>query len=235
MLISVIDDDTSAQCLLQAALEHAGHQVQPFSDGLSFLSRGCQTDVGMLIVDWQLPGMQGPDVVQAARQLYGAALPILFATQRHQEQDVVQALQAGADDFMSKPLRLPIFMARVQALIRRACPVTAQPALQFGPYQFDPDGRHVRWAGQCIALPPREYAIALHLFQHPGQLITRQHLLALFWPRHTASSMASLDTHMFRIRTKLQLSSCAEQPSAHPVSLTTIYRAGYRLQHPYTL
>lgn len=234
MLIAVVDDDTSAQCVLQAALVHAGYKVQIFSDGLSFLNRGFQADLGLLVVDWQLPDMQGPAVVQAARQLYGAALPILFATQRQQEQDVVHALQAGADDFMSKPLQLPIFMARVQALIRRSSTVSPKQTVQFGPYVFEPDGHHVRLAAQCVALTEREYRIALYLFQHEGLLIPRQELLRLFWPRSNTSNTASLDTHIFRIRSKLQLGSTCEAGAAHNICLVTIYNTGYRLQHTHT-
>ena len=129
MLIAIVDDDSSMQCLLQAALEHAGHQVRLFPDAHSFLDPGCNPDLGMLVVDWLLPDMQGPELVRAARQHYGAQLPILFATQRQQERDLVQALEAGADDFMSKPLQLPVFMARVQALLRRSYRANSAPSV----------------------------------------------------------------------------------------------------------
>lgn len=230
MLIAIVDDDSSMQCLLQATLEHAGHQVQPFPDAQSFLATGSWPELGMLVVDWQLPDMQGPDLVRLARQRHGPLLPILFATQRQQERDVVQALEAGADDFMSKPLQLPIFMARVQALARRAYPQDKATPTQFGPYRFDPDGRHVEFGAHRVALKGREYAIAQHLFRHEGQLVTRQQLHQLFWPGAAPAETRSLDTHISQLRSKLQLGpNHASQPHGRFV-LQGIYGTGYRLE-----
>lgn len=234
MLIAIVDDDSSMQSLLQATLEHAGYQVRLFPDAQSFLSAGSCPDLGMLVVDWQLPDMQGPELVRLARQHYGPQLPILFATQRQHEQDVVQALQAGADDFMSKPLQLPVFMARVQALARRAYPADVAHPSQFGPYRFDPDGRHVDFGAQRVALKGREYAIAQHLFRHEGQLVTRQQLHQLFWPATPHMETRSLDTHISQLRSKLQLGQ-VQGPGQAPQSpsrfvLQVVYGTGYRLE-----
>lgn len=230
MLIAIVDDDSSMQCLLQAALEHAGHRVQLFPDAQSFLVPSCCPDLGMLVVDWQLPDMQGPELVRLARQRYGPQLPILFATQRQQEHDVVQALEAGADDFMSKPLQLPVFMARVQALVRRAYPADHAHPPQFGPYRFDPDGRHVEFGTQRVALKGREYAIAQHLFSHEGQLVTRQQLHQLFWPGMPQVETRSLDTHISQLRSKLQLGQSHDLQHPSRFALQGVYGTGYRLE-----
>lgn len=230
MLIAIVDDDSSMQCLLQAALEHAGHQVRLFPDAHSFLAPGCNPDLGMLVVDWLLPDMQGPELVRAARQHYGAQLPILFATQRQQERDLVQALEAGADDFMSKPLQLPVFMARVQALLRRSYRPGRPHTPQFGPYRFDPDGRHVEFGAQRVALKGREYAIAQHLFSHSGQLVTRQQLHQLFWQGKPAMETRSLDTHISQLRSKLQLGLSHDLQHPCRFALQMVYGTGYRLE-----
>lgn len=230
MLIAIVDDDPTVQQLLQATLEQLGHQTCSYMDGSSFLQTLGQHPLDMLIVDWQLPDMSGPEVVRATRMHCGMQLPILFATQRHQEQDVVEALQAGADDFMSKPLRLPELMARVHALQRRSLLCEAEAPRHFGPYHFDVDGRQVHFGAHSVALKAREYALALYLFRHEGRLLSRNHLQQLFWHGVALNDSRSLDPHISRLRSQLLLGHPHGTPGMPAYGLLSVYGSGYRLE-----
>jgi len=229
MRIAIVDDDPSAQQLLQATLEHLGHQTIVYADGHSFLQALGTHPLDMLVVDWLLPDVPGPEVVRATRAHCGMQLPILFATQRHLERDVVEALQAGADDFMSKPLRVPELMARVHALLRRAYPSDAQAVHDFPPYHFDSNGRQVHFHRLSVELKEREYALALHLFRNEGRLLGRRHLHQLFWSGMPLDSR-SLDTHISRLRTKLQLGHRQDTGAPPTHLLQSVYGMGYRLE-----
>ena len=122
MRIAALDDDPILLELIKATTEQHGHVCHTYLTGTQLLRDIRQETFDLLIVDWHLPDMEGPEVVSAVRQTTGRHLPILFVTRRREEQDVIEALSCGADDFMTKPLRMGELMARATALLRRACP-----------------------------------------------------------------------------------------------------------------
>ena len=132
MRIAVLDDDLLLLEQIKGTLECHQHVCHTFADGTSLLQALRQETFDLLLVDWHLPDMEGTDVVQTVRNTHGMLPPILFITRRNDERDVVEALSRGADDFMSKPLRMGELVARTTALLRRAFPQSMGARLDFG-------------------------------------------------------------------------------------------------------
>lgn len=228
MRIAVLDDDPIFLHLVEATIAQMGHATSLFENGEDLLRAIKRDSFDLLIVDWQLPGVSGIEVVRALREAGGSQLPILFASQRHEEADIVAAFHAGADDFMSKPLRVQELMARVTALMRRAYPDVTQMRLDFEPYRFDPVTRTVYLCETPIELKHREYELAEFLFQNCGRLLSRNHLSETVWGSITMTPSRTLDTHASRLRTKLQLGQF--HGAGNVYQLNAIYGLGYRLE-----
>lgn len=223
MRIAVLDDDLLLAEQIKGTLECHHHVCHTYADGTSLLKALRHDTFDLLIVDWHLPDMEGTEVVQTVRDMGGMQLPILFITRRNDERDVVEALSRGADDFMSKPLRMGELVARATALLRRAFPESMGARMAFGAYHFDADKRALSVHGQPIELKNREYELALFMFRNAGRLLSRTHLREAVWGDATETPSRSLDTHMSRLRTKLALT----EDNGYRIS--TIYGMGYRL------
>ena len=175
MRIAALDDDPILLELLKAMTESLGHVCHTFDTGAALLKTLRRDSFDLLIVDWHLPDMDGPEVVRAARTLTGPQIPILFVTRRQDEQDIVEALASGADDFMTKPVRIGEFSARINALERRAFPDMSADTLVFGRYQFDAPTRSLHLDGAVLELTELEYGLSLFMFQNCGRLLSREH------------------------------------------------------------
>lgn len=224
MRIAALDDESSQLDLIRHIMEGIGHECHGFEDGKSLLRELRQQSYDLLVLDWTLPDVQGPAIVKWVREELGSRLPILFVTNRRDESDMVEALAAGADDFMVKPIRVGELEARVKALLRRSYPVQHEPEMTFGPYRFLPPSRTLLVNGEPIELKHREYELAVFLFQNLGRLLSREHLREAVWGAGTEAPSRSLDTHVSRLRTKLDL-----RP-ANGYLLSAIYGLGYRLE-----
>ena len=224
MRIAALDDEPCQIELIRHAINAVGHECHGFEDGMSLLRALREQTYDLLIIDWQLPDVQGPDVVKWLREELGSRLPVLFVTNRRKEEDMVEALTAGADDFMIKPLRVGELTARVKALLRRAYHQQPPNEVSFGRYRFDVAGAQITVDGVPVTLKQKEFDLALFLFQNIGRLLSRKHLLEAVWAIEAEVSSRSLDTHISRLRTKLGL---------HPENgyrLAAIYSVGYRLE-----
>lgn len=224
MRIAALDDESCVLELIQHTMTGIGHECHGFEDGRSLLREFRQQTYDLLILDWSLPDVQGPNVVKWIRQDLNSRLPILFVTNRREETDMVEGLSAGADDFMVKPIRVAELEARVKALLRRAYPAQHQAELVFGPYHFMPQSRTLQVNGEVVELKHREYELALFLFQNLGRLLSREHLREAVWGLGAETPSRSLDTHVSRLRTKLDL-----RP-ANGFLLSAVYGLGYRLE-----
>lgn len=226
MHIASLEDDPSQGQLVKQILDGAGHQCTVFATGnalLSALGKGQEFD--LLLLDWEMPDISGLDVLHWVRNNRGQALPIMFLTSRTLEKDLVTGLQAGADDYMIKPIRAGELTARVQALLRRqhAAPASKQP-FRCAAYDIDPATESISLKGLRIELAPKEYELALLLFRNPGRLFSRDVLSHSVWNREIPATSRTLDTHLSNIRRKLQLAP------PHGVRLNASYALGYRLE-----
>ena len=224
MRIAILDDDPILLELLKAMTESLGHICHTFETGAALLKILRRDSFDLLTVEWHLPDMDGPEVVRAVRALIGPQIPILFVTRRQDEQDIVEALASGADDFMTKPVRMGEFSARIKALGRRAFPDMSADTLCFGNYLFEPHTRSLRINDSVLDLTDLEYALSLFLFQNCGRLLSRDHLREMVWDQAHPITSRTIDTHISRLRSKLKLGP------EFSYTISAVYGTGYRLE-----
>lgn len=224
MRLAALDDDVSQLDLIQRSVKAIGYECQVFERGQALLRELRRDSFDLLIVDWQLPDMAGPDVVRWVRANHEHPVPILFLTNRSEERDIVEGLGCGADDYMTKPIRVHELMARVKALIRRSYPQQETALQRFGGYGIDLVARTVAFEGRPIELKQKEFELARCLFANLGRLLSRAYLAETVWGRAVEVPSRSLDTHVSSLRAKLQL-----RP-ARGYRLSAVYGQGYRLE-----
>ncbi|MBU6490047.1 MAG: response regulator transcription factor, partial [Burkholderiales bacterium] len=180
----------------------------------------------LLLLDWSVPGVTGHQVTIWARANLTERIPILFMTSRSLETDIVTALSSGADDYMVKPIGHSELLARIDALGRRAYPgaTAAQTVIEVGRYRIDAVGRTCFLRDAQVELTGREFDLVLLLFQHVGRILSREYIGGTLWGQPHNAISRTLDTHMSRVRSKLQL-----RPE-HGVRLMPVYGHGYRLE-----
>lgn len=226
MNIAFLEDDLAQAQLIENCLTNAGYSCTMFNAGRPLLSALAKPhNFDLLVLDWEVPDVSGLDVLHWVRDNQGYALPVLFVTSRTDEADLVTGLQAGADDYMRKPIREGELIARVQALLRRMHPITqSSEPFDFGVYHIDPINNIITLRGEKIVLAPKEYELALLFFRNPGRLFSRDVLSAAVWNREILATSRTLDTHLSNIRRKLEL-----RPE-NGVRLNASYALGYRLE-----
>ena len=223
MRIAVLEDDPLQRDMLERVLAEMSHTCRLYPTATACLQDLRRETFDLLIVDWELPDISGPEVIRWARAHLEPTLPILFITHRSEESDIVEGLNCGADDFMIKPLRIPELQARLRALLRRAYSLCTDDVQQFGPYTFTRSTLTVSFHDQQVTLTYREFALALLLFQNAGRLLSRDHLREAVWGQSAEVLSRSLDTHVSRLRQVLQL-----RPG-NAYAVAAVYGLGYRL------
>ena len=225
MRIAVLDDDRSQTDLVAQVLSAAGHACHGFQSGKEMLNQLRRESYDLLIIDWQVPDLSGADVLRWAREKLSPNLPVLFMTSRSGEDDIVAGLAAGADDYMIKPIRRGELVARVQALLRRAYPSqTTVEQIQFGDYIFESRTGRLIVSGTSVDVTQKEFDLALLFFRNLGRPLSRAYILEAVWSRDVEIPSRTMDTHVSRVRTKLQL-----RPE-HGFRLAPVYSYGYRLE-----
>lgn len=223
MRIAILDDDPVQLQLLSHVARALGHSANEYALGDALMRALAYESYDMLILDWQLPDSTGLKVLEWVRRNVSDRIPILFVTSRDEERDIVEALSAGADDYMVKPVRVGELAARIRTLLRRGYP-DAAGVQTFGPYRFDPDKNLAELNGVPLDLKQREFDLAYFMFRNLGRLVSRGHVQEAVWRTRTETMSRTLDTHMSRLRTKLQLRQ------ENGFRLTSVYSQGYRLE-----
>lgn len=224
MRIALLEDEhEQAQNVQQILAEH-GHHCDSFPTGQQFLSAVLHRSYDLMILDWQIPDMTGLDVLKEVRAQLNWPVPMVFLTQRDSEQDIVQALDAGADDYLTKPPRRAELIARINALARRSNPETEREELSFGPFTVNTVYRTIALRGEQLTLTDKDFDLTLFLFQNQGRLLTREVLLERVWGLTREINTRTVDTHMSRLRRRLGLNP------DNGFRIKTIYQRGYRLE-----
>lgn len=225
MNVAILEDDDLQNELFQAWLREAGYSVTPFDKGEKLLDALQHSSFDAILVDWELPDISGLEVVRRYRRFKEWNTPILFITSRHTEEDIVEALKAGADDYMTKPPRRLEMLARLEALLRRAEPQTeTEGKFEFPPFTFDTHTQKVAFGGQEVQLTNKEFELILYLFRNKGRLLSRGHILEQVWGQKPDLNTRTVDTHISLVRQKLNLTP------ENGWRLSAIYGHGYRLE-----
>ena len=216
--ILVVEDDARIAKILELFLRRDGHTVVTVADGTAALARFEQEHPDLVILDLMLPGTHGRDVCRALRLRH--ATPILMLTALDDERDIVEGLDLGADDYVTKPLKPNELLARVRALLRRASGPPVRE-LVYGDIRIDREARTVFVDDEPVTLRPREFDLLLALVSQAGRVISRQRLLQQVWrDQDIDEASRTLDVHVNRLRQKLQKSR---------VRIESIRGIGYRL------
>jgi len=227
MRIVILEDDKDQADLLIAWLEEAGHQVKVYGDGTDFIRAYTKDSYDLVMLDWMVPSTSGIDVLKHLRSQIDSVVPVVFITQKDKESDVVEALEAGADDYMTKPVRHLETMARVNAIARRVGFGDENTSELYNkpPFFIDTRLREVKLDDELIEMTQKEYELTLFLFKNIGRVISRGHLLEMVWGTSSKINTRTVDTHISRLRSKLKFD---EQEFWQ---LTSVYRHGYRLEN----
>ena len=201
--ILAVDDDAQIRAILEEGLSEADFEcrVQTVADGPAGLNAASEHQFDAVILDVQLPGMNGFDVLRALRDR-GNDVPVLLLTGTDDESSVVRGLREGADDYVTKPFNLPELQARVEAVVRRARMASNQ-TLSFGDVEVDVVGRRAMRAGRRLSLTPTEFDLLVALLRSDGTM-SRDDLLQSVWEMDFDPGTNLLDVHLSRLRTKLE-------------------------------
>jgi two-component system OmpR family response regulator len=224
MKILLIEDDVETAKYITRGLEEDGHQTTLVADGRGGLDRALAEVWDLLIVDRMLPLLDGLSVVQGLRQA-GKATAVLFLTTLGGVDDRVQGLNAGADDYLIKPFAFSELLARVAALGRRSRHGGLETTLRFADLEVDLLTRSVRRSGVAVDLLPREFRLLEYLLKHAGQVVTRNMLLENVWDIHFDPHTSVVETHISRLRSKIDRSSSV-------ALIHTVRGSGYTLRAP---
>lgn len=224
MRIAYLEDDAEQALLIRRWLEGAGHVCHHFDRGHALRRSLAQESFDVYLLDWHLPDTDGLEMLRVIRSRAPQA-PVIFATARDRDEDIARVLQAGADDYIAKPVRQGELLARIEAVLRRlGGPARAGQRIELPPYVLDRQARTVSSHGSPLKLTDKEYALAEFLFLNAGQLVSRRHLLEAVWGLRADVKTRTLDTHVSRLRAKLGLSA---QPGWR---LAAVQQFGYRLE-----
>jgi DNA-binding response OmpR family regulator len=222
--ILVVEDDATIGSGLVAAIEANGYEVGWATSGADALAR-CEADVpDLILLDLGLPDLDGTEVCRRLRRAAPDAT-IVMLTARRDEIDVILALEAGADDYLTKPFRLAELLARLRAHLRRTRPgFPASDHLQVGELSIDLAARRVALRGDEVELRPKEFDLLALLAAEAGRVVTRERIMSDVWDEHWFGSTKTLDTHVSALRAKLD-----DRPDGAS-RITTLRGVGYRLE-----
>jgi two-component system KDP operon response regulator KdpE len=220
-VIAVIEDDVAIRRFLRSALEAHGYAVEEAGDAVAGLAVAANRHAEALILDLGLPDLDGVEVIRRVREW--SAMPIIVLSARAQERDKVEALEAGADDYVVKPFGESELLARLRAALRRSARTRdAATTLDAGELRIDLDARSARRAGQAVHLTPTEWRLLAELARNAGKVLTQRHLLVAVWGPGHVESPHYLRIYMSNLRQKL------EADPARPRHLVTETGVGYR-------
>jgi len=224
-VIGFLEDDPDQAELIGLWLEQAGYSHRVFKSATEFRRRLGGESVDLLLLDWMLPDATGLEVLGWIRSSPNADLPVIFLTARSRDEDIVRGLESGGDDYVIKPPKQAELLARVAAVLRRrGVESDAGQELSLPPFAIDLQRRRVSLNGKEIELTQREFDLASYLFRRQGRIVSRDALLENVWNMSSSVSTRTVDTHISRLRKKLELNG------EHGWRLTAVYQHGYRLE-----
>ncbi|TJY39714.1 response regulator transcription factor [Cohnella pontilimi] len=227
--VLIIEDEPTLARLVSYNLSQEGYEAEVVGNGAEGLHRAVHDEYAIIFLDLMLPGMNGFEVLQKIRQ-HGVKTPVIILTARNAEEEVVQGLGLGADDYITKPFGVAELLARASAVLRRSRNGDHKPAVQspgdkvisLGDLQIYPEKYEVFVNGQWITLRPKEFEVLLYLAERPGIVITRDDLMNVVWGFDYIGGQRTVDVHVSSLRKKLELNQ-------QTVQIESIRGVGYKL------
>jgi len=221
--ILVVEDEPAIAELIALHLRHEGHEVRVAESSPAAQQALLEQLPDLVVLDWMLPGEPGVALPRRWRaEARTKHLPIIMLTARAQESDKIQGLDAGADDYLTKPFSPAELMARVRALLRRKVPEALEAPVEIGPLKLDPSARRVFSGSAEVQLGPTEFRLLRYLMTHPERVHSRAQLLDKVWGDHVFIEERTVDVHIKRLRDALAPAGCSGL-------IETVRGAGYRL------
>ncbi len=220
--VLVVEDDPAIRLVLRTNLEDEGYRVIEAETGERALLRMIDEKADVVLVDLRLPGIQGLDLIRSLRG--ESQVPIIIVTAQTDSHDVVAGLEAGADDYVTKPFVSKELTARIRTLLRRASPTADDPQkLVCGPIELRLDSAEVLRDGTPVPVSRIEFYVLVELIGANGMVLSRDHLLRTVWGYGNAGDGRVVDNLVYRLRSKIEVDP------AHPVLLKTVRGFGYRM------
>lgn len=219
-IVLVIDDEPQIRRLLRVTLEANGYEVVDAATGQDGIAQAAQCRPEIILLDLGLPDLDGVEVLKRIREW--SRVPVIILSVRDRENDKIAALDAGADDFVTKPFGSGELLARVRTTLRRSQPQAAEAIFRNGSLELDLSTRIVRKHGQEVKLTPTEYALLRLLVVHAGKVLTHRQLLTEVWGPNAIEQTHYLRVHIAHLREKL------EDNAAQPRFIITEPAVGYR-------
>ncbi len=220
--VLIVEDDERIAAALSMALEDEGYAVSIAANGEEALGKVAVAEPELVLLDLMLPGMDGFECCRRMRRL--SDVPIVMVSARNDTTDVVAGLEAGADDYVTKPFAMPELTARLRALRRRGRLAATDDTLTIGSLSIYAAGGAVSRDGHPLHLTKTEFRLLCELASAPGRIFSRELLLEKVWGYDYLGDGRIVDVHVRRLRTKV------EQDPAHPVHVLTVRGLGYKLQ-----
>jgi DNA-binding response OmpR family regulator len=220
--ILIVEDDERIRSSMRLALEDEGYTVEDVVNGEVAIERFTEEPFELVLIDLMLPGIDGFETCRSLRRL--STVPVIMVTARSDTHDVVAGLEAGADDYVTKPFVAKELAARIRALLRRSRPnQQGESILTFGDVEIEPEAGVVRRSGQEVHCTRTEFRLLCELADHPGKVLSRENLLERVWGYDYFGDGRLVDVHVRRLRTKV------EPDPANPRFILTVRGMGYKL------
>lgn len=225
MRIAIADDDAEIIEFLTKIVEGQGHVAVGFSDGTALTSALLRDTFDLVILDWNMPGKTGIQILEWMQDAVDDCPPVIMMTSRTAKQDVSDALNAGADDYITKPEDPDVISARINAVLRRNTGGSAmEPSVQYGDYKLDRIEQKVHHNGKQIALTAKEFELTDLMFRNRDRTLSRRYIMETVWRTNAHLTTRTLDMHVSRVRSKLSLSP------ENGFRIFTVFGYGYRLE-----
>jgi two-component system phosphate regulon response regulator PhoB len=226
--VLIVEDEPAILELIAVNLEHAGFETLRAQSGEEAVRLLGDILPDLVLLDWMLPGQSG---LALARRLRGDSrskeMPLIFLTARADEPDKLAGLEAGADDYITKPFSTKELVARIRAVLRRKKPQHGEMPVEIAGLRLDPAAHRVTGNGQVLSFGPTEFRLLHYLMTHPNRVYSRTQLLDEVWGDHVFIEERTVDVHIRRLRQGLA-------PSGHDALIETVRGSGYTLRSEMT-
>ncbi len=224
--VLVVEDESDLVVMLRYNLEKEGFEVAATGDGEEALLLVEEQAPDIILLDWMVPMVSGIEVCRRLRRNPDTRdIPIIMLTARGEEDDRVRGLNAGADDYVTKPFSPGELIARVHAVLRRSRPALEADELRFADIVMDLAAHRVTRAGQAVELRPIEFRLLRHFIEHPGRVYSREQLLDQVWRDDAFIEPRTVDVHIRRLRKALNVTGGEDL-------IRTVRSTGYALESP---